>query len=155
MVLANSTGRVYAEHNDISLTNEFTAKWTAPAENSGDISFYVSGLGANANGASSGDHAPTPIRLTFSEALTTSTSQIDAAIELDIYPNPTYQDINISGDIRNRTIEIYRFQTLISTVKAKEEQLVLPLDQLETGIYFIVIKNVRNQIVATKKIMKS
>ena len=66
LVLANSTGRIYAEHHSLSTTNEFTASWTAPETNSGDVSFYVAGIGANGNSGSTGDHAPTPIKITGS-----------------------------------------------------------------------------------------
>jgi len=155
LVLANSTGRVYAEHNNISTTNEFTAQWTAPAEDSGDISFYIAGIGANGNGASSGDHAPTPIRLTFAESKSTNTISLDPEIELSIFPNPTAEFLNITGEIENKTIEIYKGDTFLKSVKANDEKLILPIDELKNGLYFILVKNRDNQIIATKSIVKS
>ena len=154
LVFASSTGRVYAEHNNISTTNEFTAQWTAPAENSGDISFYVSGLGANANGADSGDHAPAPIRIIFPENNSTSISQVDSEIELNVYPNPTSEDLNISGSITNTTIEIYSHHGLIQSAQATNNQVTIPINELSAGVYFVVIKNANDQIIATRMIMK-
>lgn len=50
-------GRTYAEHDNISPTNTFNVKWTAPATGTGSVTFYASGNGVNANGTTSGDGA--------------------------------------------------------------------------------------------------
>ena len=154
LVLANSTGRVYAEHDGSSASNEFTAEWTAPDTDSGDISFYVAGIGANGNGASSGDHAPTPIKITFGEATTTSTPQVDNDIAINFYPNPTSDILNISGDLSNKTVEIYQYHTLVKSITSKGEQLELPMTDLTSGQYTLVIRSKDNKIVAIEKVVK-
>ena len=40
LALANSTGRVYAEQDGTSTSNEFIIEWRAPEANNGDVSFY-------------------------------------------------------------------------------------------------------------------
>lgn len=154
LVLANSTGRVYAEHNGASTSNEFTAEWTAPAENSGEVSFYVSGIGGNGNGASSGDHAATPIKITFPESAITSTSQIATELDLKIYPNPTSEYLNLTGDLGNKYIEIYRSESLVQAIKSDNTNLLLPLTSLNAGVYFIVIRDEDNRVVTTRKVIK-
>lgn len=154
LVLAKSTGRVYAEHNSVSTSNEFTAEWKAPKSNSGDVSFYVAGVGANSNGASSGDHAPTPIKVTLPESSTSSTSDINRKIDINIYPNPTSNYLNINGEVKSKIIEIYRQQVLIQSITAKNETEVINLTQLASGVYFIVVKNAKNVIFKTERIVK-
>ena len=154
LTFANSTGRVYAEHNDLSTTNEFTAEWTAPDTNTGDISFYIAGISANDNAASSGDNSPTPIKITFAESLSTNTNQVSNDFEVDVYPNPTFENLNINGDLNNKTIELYSLDKLIKSIKGTQEDISLELSQYETGLYIVIIRNKANQIVASRKVVK-
>jgi len=153
--LANSTGRVYAEHDGVSDTNEFITEWQAPDLNSGDVSFYLAGVGVNGNGGSSGDHAAELIKITFPVSPTSSTSDINNGINVTVYPNPTVQNLYINGEIKNTTIEIYQSEKLVQSTKSETQNLILPLDNLSSGIYFVVIKNEENQIVSTKKVIKN
>jgi len=52
---ANVSNRSVVEHSSPSATGEFLTEWTAPSQGSGDVTFYFSGVAANANGMSSGD----------------------------------------------------------------------------------------------------
>lgn len=51
----NVTNRAVVEHSSESSTGVFNAEWVAPAAGTGDVSFYFSGVAANANGMASGD----------------------------------------------------------------------------------------------------
>ena len=155
LVLAPSTGRVYAEHDGMSATNEFIAEWTAPAQNSGDISFYVAGIGTDGNGASSGDHAASTIRVTFPESTTTSTTLVKSEIDVNIYPNPVAERLTISGDIVNRTIEIYQNYNLVETVSSTQNKLQLSFSELNAGVYFVVIRDKENRILDARKVLKN
>ena len=155
LAVAASTGRVYAEHDGVSSTNEFIAEWQAPASNSGDISFYLAGVGVNGNGGSSGDHTAIQVKMTLSELITTSTFETNQATEIAVYPNPTAQNINIKGAIKNKFIEIYQSEKLVRSIKSENENLQLSLGNLGSGIYFVVIKNEDNQIITAKKVIKN
>jgi hypothetical protein len=65
-------GRSYVEHLGLSSNGNFQATWTAPAANSGSISFYGIGLAANSNGGTSGDQVTAPGVITISESVQTS-----------------------------------------------------------------------------------
>lgn len=67
------SGRPYLEHdNGPSATGIFQALWTAPAANSGDVTFYTIALGVNQNGGTSGDNISTPIAVTLTEVVPTT-----------------------------------------------------------------------------------
>ena len=146
--------RVFAEHNDLSSSNVFTAVWTAPAQNSGDLSFYVAGIAANSNQASSGDTSPELIKVTFAESETTSTSQINANFDLDIYPNPSSEFINISGDIENKFVEIYQFGKLLQTMESNSKNATLSLNNYSAGLYILVLRDKNKQVLASRKLVK-
>lgn len=68
-------GRPYLEHdNGPSSTGVFQALWTAPAANSGNVTFYGIGLGVNQNGGTSGDNISAPIAITLTEVVPTTIS---------------------------------------------------------------------------------
>lgn len=54
-VVGNS-GRTYAEHNMRSISNTFSMKWTAPALNTGTVTFYSVGNTVNSAEGSGGDN---------------------------------------------------------------------------------------------------
>ena len=71
-----SNGRTYAEHDNVSTSNVFEVKWTAPPAGTGPITFYAAGNGVNKNGLSSGDSGAFNV-LQLNEQVAASTS--DAA----------------------------------------------------------------------------
>lgn len=154
LIFANSTGRVYAEHNDLSASNEFTARWVAPEANSGPVSFYVAGIGANSNAGSTGDVAPTPIRVTFAESGSTSTTSVSPEVDIEVFPNPTSQYLNVVGDTKNRILEIYNQGHLVKSHRLNNQNERLDLAQLVVGIYFVVIRDLDQGPIVTKKVIK-
>ena len=50
-------GRSYAEHDNISSSNIFNVKWTAPSTGTGSVTLYAAGNGVNSNGGTGGDGA--------------------------------------------------------------------------------------------------
>ena len=83
-----------------------------------------------------------------------STLETPESIELKVFPNPTADNINLTGNHKNKIVEIYKFQTLIKSVRSSDDQLTLPLDELYTGLYFVVVKTISHKIVAVKRITK-
>lgn len=80
-------GRTYAEHNNISATNTFDVRWTAPPTGTGSVTLYAAGNGVNATGTSSGDGSGFgSVKLT---ELVSSTQNLDGALaRIAVYPNP-------------------------------------------------------------------
>lgn len=115
----------------------------------------LAGVGVNGNEGSSGDHTAIQVKMTISEFFTTSTFETNQAIEIAVYPNPTTQNINIKGAIKNRVVEIYQSEKLVQSIKSTTQNLQLSLGNLGSGIYFVVIKNEDNQIITAKKVIKN
>lgn len=53
--LENVGGRHIVEHSDVHPSGIFTVKWTSPAEGTGDVAFYNSGLAVNGAYGNGGD----------------------------------------------------------------------------------------------------
>ncbi len=151
---AESTGRMYAEQDGISSSNELTAQWQAPPTNSGELIFYISGVSANGNGASSGDNSPIPIQVSFSENSTTSTFANENQINTNIYPNPTNNILNISCETKNTQIELYQFGTKLLHWNAEGNDISVSTRDLDPGLYLIVFRDKSNKILSIKKLIK-
>ncbi|MFO7829493.1 MAG: endonuclease [Bacteroidales bacterium] len=83
---------------------------------------------------------------------TTTTNIIDITISenIQIYPNPVNQMLNIDAP-ENYSVEIY---STIGELILKTTEKQIGVNQLETGIYFIVIKNENEQTVKSEKVIK-
>lgn len=136
----NGLNRRYAEHNGLSSSNEFSAQWIAPAASSGDVIFYIAGLGSNSNNGSGGDHAPEPIQVSFPESTTTSTSDENNELNIQLYPNPAINQIQISGHLPSQ-VSIFsnqgnemRHQILSD---GSTDTYSIDVTNLDAGIYFL------------------
>lgn len=70
--------------------NRWEIGWEAPQENAGPVTFYVSGMAANANGSSSGDDVYS-ISATVEPGMATNVETVDVPAVFDLveaYPNP-------------------------------------------------------------------
>lgn len=137
LIFANSTGRVYAEHNGASPSNELTVQWTAPDNDSGNITFYAVGVGANGNNNNSGDIPLQPIQITYSENMSTSTFSKEL-IEISIYPNPTAQYVNVVSENRMDRIEIIDVlgRPIMQSFPQSNHHLI-DLESVSSGLYFV------------------
>ena len=159
---ASNTGRVYAEHNNPSNSNEFLVKWTAPESGKGAITFYSCGNGVNGNGASSGDGAATPKTLTLSENVVSAIRDnlATAGIIIQVLPNPVKEKLFLN--INSRVAETI-FLKIISLdgrvlhsdskriIQGKQRESLI-LNDLESGIYLLEIAT--SSQVTTKKLLK-
>ena len=86
-----SNGRTYAEHDNISTSNIFNVKWTAPATGTGSITLYAAGNGVNANGTTSGDGSGfSSLKLT---EFSSGTAEIAAHLpRIAVSPNPVQSE---------------------------------------------------------------
>ncbi len=159
VINVSSTGRTYAEHKGISTSNEFRVKWTAPAANAGDVTFYACGNGVNDNGSTGGDNAACGT-FTISEKLNTNTTRPIESLDLVIAPNPVQDVLHIrtispnSGDY-NLTITDLLGRTIYQEVfdlPQGKSDYPLPVSHLETGIYSLHLSG--NGKMLTRQIVK-
>lgn len=86
--------------------------------------------------------------------LLTSTDNFDE-IEFNIYPNPTANHLNIEGDLKNKTFEIYQNDNLVKVIKSESQNMQLSLNGFASGVYLILIRDMNNKIITTKRIIKN
>ena len=91
-----NTNRVYAEHRGVSEVNEFFVQWQAPEVGGGDVSFYAAGIGANLNGANSGDGAVIPLQVTLTEGIVSGIIDLSSiGIGIEVAPNPVKDQLSL------------------------------------------------------------
>lgn len=158
---STNTNRVYAEHKGRSESNEFLIKWQAPAEGSGDVSFYAAGNGVNGNGSTSGDGAATPQKLTLSENAVSSISDLSSiGIDLGIAPNPSTSQLflTLNSSVKEVvTIKIINpvgqvFYQKNKTIQLGKTTEIIDLTPFASGIYLLQVST--NEVISTKKIIK-
>ncbi len=107
-------------------TNE---KWSDPFDNNGNLEILNS-------------------------PLVTSTEDFEK-IEFNIYPNPTSENLNIKSDLKNKIIEIYQNDKLIQSTQSTNQNTQISLSKLSLGLYVVVIRDMNNKIITTKKVVKN
>lgn len=154
---ASNTGRSYAEQNGVSTENTFNFKWTAPADGSGSVTFYSCGNGVNDNGATSGDGAACTT-LTVGEAFGVSTKEIANTLNLEVFPNPVNDILNLRFDVvlgGTYTVNMYNalgqlVQTKVQDAYTGENIIQLNCEELGSGIHLLRLENEKN--VLTRKV---
>jgi Secretion system C-terminal sorting domain/Reeler domain len=140
---ANTTGRKYAEHVNASTSNVFTMTWVAPAQGSGEVTFYVVSNGVNGNNQDNGDGA-TGGKFTLTEFVPVSaTNNLLQQVDISLFPNPVADQLSIkintalSGnydwaimDVQGRTLQNGRFDLVQG-----ENVQQLPVAEMAAGLY--------------------
>ncbi|MGZ3900773.1 MAG: choice-of-anchor V domain-containing protein [Bacteroidia bacterium] len=139
----------------------FTVVWTAPASGTGYL--YCAVLGANMNGATSGDKVSLN-SMTLTPAVASGIAKTDAennALNLSIYPNPCTEKINLSYQLAtSATVKADLFNISGSKVAeifnskqepgSQEINFIIP-SEMPKGNYFLKMEI--NDKIITKKIM--
>ncbi|MFN0176968.1 MAG: choice-of-anchor V domain-containing protein [Saprospiraceae bacterium] len=137
-------GRTYAEHDNMSFTNTFNVRWTAPATGTGSVTLYAAGNGVNGNGGTGGDGAGfSSINLTeFSSATGDLAGRLP---KLAVYPNPMQSESVLK--LENLEAAEYKLEAFDITGKAVwsirqnlpegSATLALPATEWPSGIYFL------------------
>lgn len=104
-----SDSRQYFEQSSVAADNVFEAEWTAPAANSGTVTFYFAGNSVNSGGTTMADESVTN-SATFTESTVSTSSLEKLGISLDVFPNPTVENLTLtlnSDETKDLTINIY------------------------------------------------
>ncbi len=147
IVTVNSTGRTYAEHDNVSTPNVFNVTWTAPVAGTGNVTFYAAGNAVNKNNNDSGDgSAFTNVKLT--ESLVSATQNPDAAgIGLRTWPNPVGPALHLTASLPEsgnfavvvRDLSGRQVWESARTLAAGTNLLDIPADGWQPGIYFVTL----------------
>ncbi len=137
-------GRTYAEHDNMSTSNTFNVRWTAPVTGTGSVTLYAAGNGVNGNGGTGGDGAGfSSIKLTES---TSATEALAGSLpKLAVFPNPLQSrsvlnlenleaaEYNISAyDISGKAV-----WSIQQNLPEGSTVLALPTAEWPSGIYFL------------------
>ena len=153
--------RLYFEHRQRLTTESYEIDWMAPANGTGDVSFYAVGNAVNGSGTSGDEVATLTSPLTISEEVASSVFDV-ATLDLDwnIYPNPVADAINMnvnleeSDDFQLRIIDQTGrlIRTNEITLNRGENRNQYQVSDLNTGIYFLQLVNAEG--VATQRFLK-
>lgn len=90
-----------ASHTSSSTTTAFKFKWTAPASGTGYL--YADILGANGNGATSGDKVSGVTSFTLTPASSMGIASHDASsANLSVFPNPATDNVRLTYTLEER-----------------------------------------------------
>ncbi len=122
--------------------------WTAPSTSQGDVKLYYAINFANGNGNSTGDYIFHD-NITIHEDTSASISESNDG-NIEIYPNPTQNYINIKSDIKIDNIYIYNVSGQKINTEIKNNKI--DISKLTKGNY--VLKLVSNGKILSKQFIK-
>lgn len=126
-------------------TKTWTFDWTAPAESTGDVTFYGAFNAANGNGANSGDVIYTSNYTVMEHAV--GVNEIGKQeLEVSLYPNPFTEYFRVSMKDDDKQISsILIFNQAGSIVKqimasSNSSEWMIEASELNSGLYFLVLE---------------
>ncbi len=133
----------YATHKGSSTSlNAWTVDWVAPAEGTGEVTFYAATNAGNGNGTTAGDQV-TLGSTTVQEAALVGTPDLLNKPNIQVYPNPlsSTEQITIKTPLEgNAHLSLYdvKGQRIYDTqhIMLEGQSVQLPLN-LSSGIYFL------------------
>lgn len=136
----------------------WTFDWTAPAESTGDVTFYGAFNATNGNGGTSGDVVYTSNYTVIEHSV--GLNEIgQEELEVSLYPNPFTDYIRVSMmDDKKQVTSIQLFNQAGSMVKqinnsSNESEWRLNATDLNAGMYFVVLETTDNTKVS-KSVIK-
>ncbi len=123
--------------------------WKAPAEGTGEVTFYAASLAANGNGNTGGDRVILD-DLSVDEGVVNNVSMVEN-ISVVLYPNPTTSELHIEGETAGLE-RIYIFNAQGVAVLDLPFSNVVKVDELTSGNYFIKLLKGNKSI--TKSFLK-
>lgn len=137
--LSTLSSRNYVEHDGMSTTNEFTVEWTAPSENTGDVTFYIGGNAVNNANGSGGDGADTDkFEIKEKDGGQGGPNGLSEMVNngFRLFPNPATGIINVEGlQISTSASILATDGTLIRKISARSTQV--DISDLPKGWYIL------------------
>jgi len=156
---ASSTARSYLEHKGASISNEFSAKWTAPEIGSGPVSFYFCGNGADDSGNTQGDNIACS-KIQFDEKKISNVNTISGVSTVRAFPNPTSDQMtleitsneSVESQMTIMNLAGQQFQSRQINLVSGVNTITVDLNNFNNGIYFLQLATAKGMI--TRKIVK-
>jgi hypothetical protein len=147
----------YATHKGATISgsgwNSWTFNWTAPDANDTNeiVTFYATGVAANANGQSTGDYAYSTAQ-TYNSSNYTNVKE-NQATEFRVFPNPSTGEIfldlsTIKADIKSISITDYTGKVIQNKIVNKAMSVASVQINEGSGLYFITVNTSENAISA-------
>lgn len=117
------------------ISGNATAQWTAPAQGTGDVTFYAVGNFVNGNGGTSGDQVVTQTA-TLTEGFGVSTRQeTRLPVSLTLFPNPVqdFLHLDIVG-ATSGTHQLMVVNTAGQIVENRQVELVFGMDRIDLNV---------------------
>jgi hypothetical protein len=129
----------------------WTFDWIAPAEGTGDVTFYGAFNAANGNGNTQGDVIYTSA--TTVEEHTVGVKEFsNLDIEINAYPNPFTDYIKLSVNNNEKDIKRIQFYNQAGSLVKSElgssnsGSWTIDANDLKSGIYFVVVETTDNTL---------
>lgn len=160
-------GRRNAVHSTAksAATANFSFRWVAPDEGSGNVTFYASANAVNGNGQTTGDFPITPVSMSIFEGAPPLIDGINEnsifVSQVSVYPNPITGFATLSYSLQKSgevAIELIEMNGKLVKQLFKEKQQpdehskILDLQTIPAGIYFIKV-SFNNQKIAQKMVV--
>ena len=147
--LEDVSGRHIIEHSDANPSGVFTGEWVAPAEGSGDVTIYASGMSGNGNNASSGDGYD-GLEIVISEDQTISVAEL--GLQKDFNALLANGQLNLTIP-QSGQIELYQMNgQLIKSMQVQEGRVQTTLDGI-SGI-IVVSYEPQNGVRVVQKLLQ-
>ncbi|MEM9990369.1 MAG: choice-of-anchor V domain-containing protein [Bacteroidota bacterium] len=135
----NATGRSYVTHTfNGNQQASWEMDWTAPTEDVGEVTFYISALDTNNNSSPSGDDLYTTSSSLSFEMPNALSSVVTGGLE--VYPNPASEVVvlnNLPQDVT--AIRIYNLTgKVVRSLTTRQEHL--NIQDLKAGLHFVQIQ---------------
>jgi hypothetical protein len=134
-------GRWYFEQSQAVTGGNYEMTWVAPAAGSGDVTFYGSALSTNGDGATNGDEYVNISSVKLTEGSPNGLRDIVGLEQLNLYPNPVSNQLNIKSDEAEITeIQIYSLSgMLMNQQKFNAKEIFLNIEEYSKGTYLVKV----------------
>ncbi len=144
-------GRSYFEHAQRLAQNQFAIDWTAPASETGNISFYAVGNTVNSNGNTTGDIAATT-SLTVMEDPDVASASTYIEEQITVFPVPVESYLYVDlGTLQMKYNGLHILNVQGQVVNSSLESAI-DLSNIASGSYVAVIQ--LNDVFVAKRFIK-
>lgn len=129
-------GNSYVEHGTVLSDPVIEIPWTAPSDDQGDVSFYISANAVNGNGSPGGDGS-TNQNFTFIYDGPSSVGDQELS-KINVFPNPVIDRLSVENSVSDQFNILNAQGKLVLGGKMEYGQIDVSL--LNQGIYFLQLE---------------
>ena len=133
--------RDYFEQSGVATGGTYEMTWIAPAQGSGNVTFYGSAISVDGDGSTAGDEFADIPDLTITEDVVDGVQENIAVQNLKVYPNPAvnelYLDVEL-GKISN--VEVYSVSgSIVFQTEVNNSRYVMNISSFNKGAYMVKV----------------